>query len=87
MKIKIIETIYLLLIDSKFLFKFKNTIIKNGVKIYRVFSWRKGIHDCGFRGAYTYLLSAALKLLSLRKNSQFDIVHYFQLRINQKRDL
>ena len=35
--------------------------IEDGVKIYRVFSWRKGIHDCGFRGAYTYLLSAAIK--------------------------
>jgi glycosyltransferase involved in cell wall biosynthesis len=51
--------------------------IKDGVRIYRVFSWRKGIHDCGFRGAYTYLFSAAIKLLSLRKNNQFDIVHYF----------
>lgn len=51
--------------------------LKDGVKIYRVFSWRKGIHDCGFRGAYTYLFSAAFKLLSLKKTDQFDIIHYF----------
>jgi glycosyltransferase involved in cell wall biosynthesis len=51
--------------------------LKDGVKIYRVFSWRKGIHDCGFRGAYTYLFSAAFKLLSLKKADQFDIIHYF----------
>ena len=51
--------------------------LKHGVKIYRVFSWRKGIHDCGFRGAYTYLFSAAFKLLSLKKTDQFDIIHYF----------
>ena len=51
--------------------------LKDGVKIYRVFSWRKGIHDCGFRGAYTYLFSAAFKLLGLKKTDQFDIVHYF----------
>ncbi|MDL1974332.1 MAG: glycosyltransferase family 4 protein [Deltaproteobacteria bacterium] len=52
-------------------------VLKDGVKIYRVFSWRKGIHDCGFRGAYTYLFSAAFKLLSLKKTDQFDIIHYF----------
>lgn len=51
--------------------------LKDGVKIYRVFSWRKGIHDCGFRGAYTYLFSAAFKLLGLKKTDQFDIIHYF----------
>ena len=51
--------------------------LKDGVKIYRVFSWRKGIHDCGFRGAYSYLFSAAFKLLSLKKTDQFDIIHYF----------
>jgi glycosyltransferase involved in cell wall biosynthesis len=51
--------------------------INEGVKIYRVFSWRKGIHDCGFRGAYTYLFSAAIKLLELRKRNSFDILHYF----------
>jgi glycosyltransferase involved in cell wall biosynthesis len=51
--------------------------LKDGVKIYRVFSWRKGIHDCGFRGAYTFLFSAAMKLLDLRRHNNFDIVHYF----------
>jgi glycosyltransferase involved in cell wall biosynthesis len=38
---------------------------------------RKKINDCGFRGAYTYLFSAAIKLLELRKHNHFDIVHYF----------
>lgn len=31
------------------------------VPVYRVASWRKGLHDCGLRGAYTYLLAAAFK--------------------------
>jgi len=50
--------------------------IKNGVKIYRVPSWRKSIHDCGFSGAYTYVLFAALKLFKLKKNN-YDVLHYF----------
>jgi len=48
-----------------------------GVKIIRVFSWRNSIHDCGFKGAYTYLFFAALKLLKLNKTQDYDLLHYY----------
>jgi len=51
--------------------------VRDGVKIHRVFSLRKGIHDCGFRGAYTYLVSASMKLWQLKKKEQYDTLHYF----------
>ena len=51
--------------------------IQDNVRIIRCLSWRKSIHDCGLRGAFTYLLSAATTLISLRRRNSFDIVHYF----------
>ncbi len=51
--------------------------VKNGVKIYRVFSWRNSIHDCGFKGAYTYILFAAVKLMRLNRTERFNILHFF----------
>lgn len=51
--------------------------VKNGVKIYRVFSWRNSIHDCGFKGAYTYIFFAAIELWKLNRTQQFDILHFF----------
>ncbi len=51
--------------------------IKDGVRIYRVISWRKGIHDCGLRGALTYLIFASMKLFSLRIKERYDLLHYF----------
>lgn len=49
----------------------------DGFTVYRVASWRKGIHDCGFRGAYTFLFFAAFKLRRLLKKNHYDILHYF----------
>lgn len=48
-----------------------------GVPVHRVASWRVGIHDCGLRGAYTYVLAAAPKLRQLRARRPYDIEHYF----------
>lgn len=48
-----------------------------GIEIHRVWSWRKGIHDCGLRGALTYLLSALPRLRRLINRHDFDVVHYF----------
>lgn len=48
-----------------------------GMLIHRVWSWRKGIHDCGLRGAATFLLSALPRLHRLLREKQFDLVHYF----------
>ncbi len=49
----------------------------DGMLIHRVVSWRKGIHDCGLRGAASFLCSAAPRLRWLLRSCNFDIVHYF----------
>ena len=51
--------------------------VVDGVPIHRVWSWRNGIHDCGLRGAYTYVMSAALKRRQLHAERHYDIEHYF----------
>ncbi len=48
-----------------------------GFHVYRVPSWRKGIHDCGMRGAYSFLFFAGFKLQQLTRINQYDILHYF----------
>lgn len=48
-----------------------------GVPVHRVNSWRVGVHDCGLRGAYTYLAGAALKLRQLHARRRYDLEHYF----------
>ncbi len=64
------------IITSHISFSFRD-IIENGIKIYFVPSFRKGIHDCGLRGALTYLFFAYFKLLKLSISNKYDIVHYF----------
>lgn len=49
----------------------------DGFTVYRVISWRKGLHDAGFRGAISYLFYAYFKLFSLTKKKQYDVIHYF----------
>lgn len=49
----------------------------NGVRVHRVPSWRNSIHDCGLRGAYTYVLAAALKRRKLLSDRKYDLEHYF----------
>lgn len=49
----------------------------DGFRVYRVPSWRKGIHDCGMRGAYTFLFFAFFKLQQLLKRNRYDMLHYF----------
>lgn len=48
-----------------------------GVTVYRVTSWRRGIHDCGVIGAFTYILFALPKLRLLLKRNDYDVLHYF----------
>jgi UDP-N-acetylglucosamine:LPS N-acetylglucosamine transferase len=50
---------------------------QDGIIIHRVWSWRKGIHDSGLRGAFTYLLAALPVLRRILKEEQIDVVHYF----------
>jgi len=54
-----------------------NSILDGGIKVYAVPSLRKGIHDCGIRGAFTYLFFAYLILLKLLHHSKYDFVHFF----------
>jgi glycosyltransferase involved in cell wall biosynthesis len=49
----------------------------DGVPVHRVKSWRVNIHDCGLRGAYTYVLAAALKRRQLHAKRRYDLEHYF----------
>jgi glycosyltransferase involved in cell wall biosynthesis len=49
----------------------------DGVPVHRVPSWRVDIHDCGLRGAYTYVLAAALKRRQLHAERKYDLEHYF----------
>lgn len=49
----------------------------DGFTIYRVFSLRKGVHDCGFRGAATYLLSAISVFRRLVRENDYSVLHYF----------
>ena len=49
----------------------------NGFTIYRSLSLRKGVHDCGFRGAATFTGFAWPKLRALIRNNHYDIFHYF----------
>jgi glycosyltransferase involved in cell wall biosynthesis len=49
----------------------------DGVPVHRAKSWRIDVHDCGLRGAYTYLLTAAFKRWKLHARRHYDIEHYF----------
>ena len=57
--------------------KQKNEEVIDGVRVYRVFSWRNSIHDCGFKGAYTYLFFAIFVLRKLCRINKYDLFHYF----------
>lgn len=51
--------------------------ILDGMRIYRVPSWRKGIHDCGMLGAYSYVGFALRKRARLLKSTNYDLEHFF----------
>jgi glycosyltransferase involved in cell wall biosynthesis len=55
----------------------KDGEVVDGVPVHRVWSWRVNIHDCGLRGAYTYVLSAALKRRQLHAQRSYDLEHFF----------
>lgn len=49
----------------------------DGIRVYRVASWRRGIHDCGLVGAASYLFFAFFKLRRLLRENKYDVFHYF----------
>lgn len=55
----------------------RKTELIDGFRVHRVKSYRKGIHDSGFRGAFTFLLFALPVFLRLTSSGKYDIVHYF----------
>lgn len=55
----------------------KSREMVEGFSVYRVFSWRKGVHDCGFRGAITFVLFAIPVFLRLTRSKNYHILHYY----------
>lgn len=51
--------------------------IPDSIRLYRVLSWRKSIHEAGKRGIAVFLLCAATRFLQLRITQRFDVVIYF----------
>lgn len=49
----------------------------DGVRVFRVTSWRKGMHDCGLIGAYSYVAFAAKKRWEIHKAKDYDLEHFF----------
>jgi glycosyltransferase involved in cell wall biosynthesis len=49
----------------------------DGIRVFRVRSWRRGVHNAGYRGALTYLMFGAPKLRRLLKETSYDVIHYF----------
>ena len=49
----------------------------DGVKVYRVRSRRRGIQDCGFWGAWSYVVSAQPVLRKLIGQHRYDVIHCF----------
>jgi glycosyltransferase involved in cell wall biosynthesis len=49
----------------------------DGFNVYRALSLRKSVHDCGLRGAATYMGFALPKLVRLVYSKCYDVHHYF----------
>lgn len=64
------------ILTSNITFAYNDTV-DNGIRVFAVPSLRKGIHDCGFRGAFTYVFFAYFKMLKLFRYKKYDIVHYY----------
>lgn len=45
--------------------------------MHRVRSWRYGDHECGLRGAATFLFFAFLRMRGLLASKRYHLVHYF----------
>jgi glycosyltransferase involved in cell wall biosynthesis len=47
-----------------------------GVKIYRVPSWRKSLHEAGMRGIAVFLFTGVLRFASLLLTQRYDLIYY-----------
>lgn len=48
-----------------------------GVRVYRVKSWRKSIHEAALGGVVSYVALGSLKALALSGQNNYDIIHCF----------
>lgn len=55
----------------------RSVVAVDGFKIFPVTSIRKSVHDCGFRGALSYVAAAAREVSNLALQYRYDILHYF----------
>jgi glycosyltransferase involved in cell wall biosynthesis len=51
--------------------------VSDGVAHHRVQVFRKGVHECGFCGAFVYVLFAYFKLRHMINRHDYDILHFF----------
>lgn len=56
---------------------FQKSELVEGFHVHRVRSYRKGIHDCGFRGALSFLLFVIPVFMRLTRRHDYDLIHYF----------
>jgi glycosyltransferase involved in cell wall biosynthesis len=50
---------------------------REGVRVFRVTSWRRGIHHAGLFGAASFVFFGFFKLRRLVSQNRYDLVHYF----------
>lgn len=48
-----------------------------GVRVYRVRSYRRGVHEVGLPGAFSFVCAAAARLPSISRRVSYDVYHYY----------
>ena len=48
-----------------------------GITVYRVTSFRRSIHNCGYFGAFSFVFFAAFKFILLTRKNNYDVLTYF----------
>ena len=51
--------------------------VGSGIRILRVCSYRRSVHNMGMLGAASFLCSAALALPALTRRRHYDALHYY----------
>jgi glycosyltransferase involved in cell wall biosynthesis len=49
----------------------------DGVRVFRVRCYRRGVHDIGILGALTFVAFAAPRLRALARENHYDVCHYY----------
>lgn len=48
-----------------------------GVRVFRVHSYRRGVHEAGMPGVLSFVFSAAARLLTISRRASYDVYHYY----------